>query len=184
MSRAPGPTLTTERLILRPPDLADVRPWSEFMGDDASSFIGGPIPLLRGWSSLMSGAGEWAVSGYGMFSVVERACGEFIGRVGPLRPEGWPGNEVGWAIFPSAQGKGYAFEAAVAAMEWTIETLGWTDVIHTIHPDNFISQRLAKKLGSINTGVGKLPPPNEDHSVDIWRQTAAQWRDNRLRLTA
>jgi RimJ/RimL family protein N-acetyltransferase len=176
MTRAPGPTLTTQRLILRPPDLADVGPWSEFMGSQASSFIGGPVPRLRGWGSLMSGAGEWALRGFGMFSVVERESGRWVGRVGPVHPEGWPGTEVGWAIIPQAQGQGYAFEAAVASMQWVVEELGWTDIIHTIHPDNFISQRLARKLGSTNSGIGRLPPPNEDHSVDIWRQSAAQWR--------
>src|SRR5204863_8411831 len=103
MKRAPGPTLTTARLVLRPPDLDDVGPWSAFMGSDASSFIGGPIPPLRGWGSLVSGAGDWALRGFGMFSVVERDSGRFVGRVGPVFPEGWPGTEVGWAIFPEAQ---------------------------------------------------------------------------------
>ena len=101
--RAPGPTLETERLILRPPELADVDPWMAFMGSDASANIGGPVPALRAWGSLMMGAGDWALRGYGMFSVVEKASGACIGRVGPVHYEGWPGTEVGWAIIPVAQ---------------------------------------------------------------------------------
>ncbi|HET9159359.1 MAG TPA: hypothetical protein VFN88_01995 [Caulobacteraceae bacterium] len=84
MTTAPGPTLESARLILRPPALSDVGPWTEFMGSEASSFIGGPVPPTRGWSGLMVGAGEWALSGKGMFSVVEKASGRWIGRVGPM----------------------------------------------------------------------------------------------------
>lgn len=173
---APGPQLTTMRLTLRPPALEDLNPWQDFMASEASSFIGGPVPRIRGWSTLMSGAGNWTLQGFGMFSVVVRDSGTWIGRVGPVYYDGWPGTEVGWAIIPSAQGKGYAYEAAVAAMDWAVENLGWTDIIHSIHPDNVISQRLALKLGSANRGPGKLPPPNEDKSIEIWGQSAAQWR--------
>lgn len=176
MSQAPGPTLHTARLILRPTALEDVGPWTAFMTSEASSFIGGPVAPLRGWSSLMSGAGDWATRGFGMFSVMEKDSGRFAGRVGAVMPDGWPGSEVGWAIFPEFQGRGYAFEAAAASVQWVFDALGWSEVIHTISPDNFISQRVAKKLGSVNDGLGKLPPPNEDHPVDIWRQSAADWR--------
>jgi RimJ/RimL family protein N-acetyltransferase len=177
--RAPGPTLETERLLLRPPELADVDPWIAFMGSDASANIGGPVPALRGWGSLMMGAGDWACRGYGMFSVVEKASGDWIGRVGPVHYEGWPGTEVGWAIIPVAQGKGYSVEAAIACMDWVVDHLGWTEIIHTIRPDNFISQRVAKRLGSVNQGPGKLPAPAEDLAVDIWGQSAADWRARR-----
>ena len=184
MSQAPGPTLQTERLILRPPDLADVDTWAQFMGSEAASFIGGPMPPLRAWAGLMYGAGDWALRGFGMFSVIERASGKFIGRIGPIHPEGWPGPEVGWSIVPAAQGKGYALEAAVAAMEWAVEHLGWTDIIHTIHPDNVTSQGVARKLGSTNRGPGELPAPYEGHPVEIWGQSADQWRRNRAGLLA
>jgi RimJ/RimL family protein N-acetyltransferase len=116
----------------------------------------------------------------GPFPFIERATGRWVGRVGPLDVEGWPGTEVGWAIVPAAQGRGYAYEAAVASMDFVVDRLGWTDIIHTIHPDNVISQKLAAKLGSVNTGAGKLPPPNEAHPIEIWRQSAAAWRARRV----
>ena len=184
MSPPLGPTLTTERLILRPPQRSDVEPWAQFMGSEASSFIGGPVPRLRAWSGLMSGAGDWALRGFGMFSVVEKASGEWVGRVGPVQYEGWPGTEVGWAIIPAVQGKGYAVEAAIACMDFVVEDLGWTDIIHTIRPDNFISQRVAKRLGSFNRGPGRLPEPNDGLSIDIWGQSASDWRAGPLSGTA
>jgi hypothetical protein len=35
---------------------------------------------------------------------------------------------------------------------------------------------VARRLGSVNRGAGRLPPPFEDHVVEIWGQTADQWR--------
>jgi RimJ/RimL family protein N-acetyltransferase len=103
-----------------------------------------------------------------------------VGRLGPWQPDGWPGPEVGWAIVRESWGKGYAVEGAIAATDWAFEKLGWTDVIHSIAPDNLQSQRVAQKLGSRNRGPGKLPPPFAEARVDLWGQTREQWRAHRL----
>lgn len=72
----------------------------------------------------MQVAGSWSLLGFGMFSVLERDTGRWVGRVGPLHPDGWPGDEVGWGIARGAWGRGYATEAAAAAMEWSFDILG------------------------------------------------------------
>jgi RimJ/RimL family protein N-acetyltransferase len=116
------------------------------------------------------------VQGFGMFAVIEKASNQWIGNIGPWHPEGWPGTEVGWALRRAAWGKGYAYEAAVAAIDWAFDELGWTDVIHSIDLDNVGSQELAKRLGSRNLGRGQLPAPFEDVVIDIWGQSREQWR--------
>ena len=139
-----GPTLETDRLLLRPPIEADLDGWAELMADEESSrFIGGPQLRPAAWRGLASMAGSWALKGYGMFSVVEKASGRWIGRLGPWMPEGWPGTEVGWGLVPEAQGKGYAIEGSTAAIDWAFDTLGWTEVIHCIDPANAPSQAVA-----------------------------------------
>ena len=45
--------------------------------------------------------------------------------MGPWSPEGWPGTEVGWSFLREAGGKGYATEAATAAIDWAFDALGW-----------------------------------------------------------
>lgn len=173
----PGPTLETERLILRPPAQADLDALAAFSADvENMRFIGGATPRGGAWRSLANLAGSWALLGYGMFSVIEKASGQWIGRLGPWQPEGWPGTEVGWGIAREAQGKGYATEGASAAIDWAIDHLGWTDIIHCIDPANTPSQRVAQRLGSVNRGPGKLPAPFEDAPVELWGQTAAQWK--------
>jgi RimJ/RimL family protein N-acetyltransferase len=110
-----------------------------------------------------------------MFSVLERDTGRWVGRVGPLHPEGWPGDEVGWGIVRDAWGRGYATEAAAAAVEWAFDALGWTEVIHCIDEGNTASERVAEHLGSRRLRRAVLPPP---HPVEltVWGQTRHEWR--------
>ena len=174
------PRIETERLLLRPIAAADFDGWAEFMADpETSRFIGGPVPRAAAWRGMTAMAGSWALQGFAMFSLIEKASGRWIGRVGPWQPEQWPGTEVGWGIVRSAWGQGYAYEAAVATIDWAFDRLGWTDVIHCIDPDNRSSQKLAERLGSVNRGPGKLPPPFEAYPVDIWGQTREEWRRGR-----
>lgn len=182
MPVAPGPTLETERLILRPPADTDLDRWAQMMDDPvAARFIGGQQPRATAWRFMATMAGSWALNGFGMFSLIEKASGQWLGRIGPWRPEGWPGTEVGWGLHPEAWGRGYAVEAATATIDWVVDHLGWTDVIHCIDPENTPSQAVAQRLGSLNRGAGRLPPPFEDHVVEIWGQTADQWRARRAR---
>lgn len=177
---APGPVLETERLILRPTAMEDFPRWAEFMADaEAARFIGGVQAPPAAWRGLMTMAGAWALTGVSMFSVIEKASGLWVGRLGPWTPDGWPGTEVGWGLHPDAQGKGYAAEGATAALDYAFDVLGWTEVIHCIDPDNTPSQRLAERLGSTNLGPTRLPPPFETIAVDRWGQTRDQWKARR-----
>jgi RimJ/RimL family protein N-acetyltransferase len=169
--------IETPRLILRPPRTEDLDGWSEMMSDDiAARFIGGVAPRAMCWRQLMTMIGAWHALGFAMFSVVEKETGRWIGRLGPWQPEGWPGSEIGWAIARDRWGRGYAVEGAIAATNWAFETLGWSNIIHSIAPENFASQRVAQKLGSRMLGPGKMPPPFENDRVDLWGQTREEWR--------
>jgi RimJ/RimL family protein N-acetyltransferase len=174
--------LTTERLILRPLGGEDLEPWVAFHADPVTMrFLGGPRSRSEAWRGLCTMAGAWAINGFSMFSVIERGSGRWVGRVGPWQPADWPGTEVGWGVRSEFAGKGYAHEAAVAAMDYAVEVLGWSDVIHTIDPENVRSTALAERLGSLNRGPTALPRPLHEYRVDAWGQTAAEWRARRNR---
>jgi len=174
---SPGPSLETARLILRPPILSDFPRWADMMLDaEAARFLGGVQPPEVTWRVFMTMAGAWSLTGIGMFSVLERETGLWLGRVGPWRPLGWPGDEIGWGLHPDAQGRGVAYEAASAAMDFAFDVLGWGHVIHCIAPENAPSQRLAERLGSRRLGRARLPPPGQDAVVDRWGQSGAEWR--------
>jgi len=173
----PPPAIETERLLLRPPRLEDFDGWAACSADPAMTvFLGGPQPRPVAWRAFMAMAGSWSLHGFAMFSVIERATGRWVGRVGPWRPEGWPGNEIGWGLAREAEGRGYAYEAACAAMDWAFTALGWEDVIHCIDPSNHRSELLAARLGSAQLRSAVLPPPS-GATVNVWGQTRAAWRD-------
>jgi RimJ/RimL family protein N-acetyltransferase len=175
-----GPRLETERLLLRVPEACDFDDFAEFNTDeDAMRFIGGHMPRAAAWRKFLVMPGAWAIQGFGMFSVIEKASGAWLGQLGPWQPEGWPGTEVGWSFKRSAWGKGYATEAAIAAIDWSFDQLGWDEVIHSIDPQNMASILLAQRLGSRNRGPGTLPAPFEAARIDIWAQSRAEWRAGR-----
>lgn len=175
-----GPVLFTERLILRPMIADDFERWAAFHADpETMRHLGGVIPRSAAWRSLCTMAGAWTIRGFAMFSMIERETGQWIGRTGPWQPEGWPGTEVGWGIMRAFAGRGYAHEAAAAAIDYAFDVLGWSEVIHTIDPENAASIALARKLGSTNLGATQLPPPLDGFRVDAWGQTAAEWRARR-----
>ncbi|MCG9915211.1 MAG: GNAT family N-acetyltransferase [Phenylobacterium sp.] len=177
-----GPTLETARLVLRPPAMADFEAWCAFSADEeAARYIGGPMNPAQVWRSMMTIAGSWALEGFSMFSVIEKESGRWIGRLGPWRPHGWPGPEVGWGIIRDCWGRGYATEGAAAAMDFAFDQLGWDEVVHTIEPINANSQAVARRLGSSILRQARLPAPM-DVQVDVWGQGRDAWRARRGKL--
>ena len=139
--------LETARLTLRVPCAKDFERYAEMLGDEsAARYIGGQLSRAAAWRRFLQMPGAWVVQGFAMFSVLEKGSGKWLGQAGPWKPEGWPGNEVGWSFHPDAWGRGYATEAAIATMDWAFAALGWDSVIHCIDPANAPSQRLAQRL--------------------------------------
>lgn len=172
--------IETDRLLLRLPQRKDFDPYAELHADeDAARYIGGALSRAAAWRKFLQMPGAWAMQGYAMFSVCDKSTGEWLGQCGPWQPEGWPGTEVGWAFRRSTWGKGYAQEAAIAAIDWAFDNLGWTEVIHSINAENSASQALAKRLGSRVLRQANLPPPYETIVVDVWGQSRGEWRARR-----
>ena len=141
----------TDRLILREIDVkADLDRWCEMMADaDTVRYIGGKtLGRAECWRQMATIIGHQEIRGYGFWSVVEKSSGQFIGRVGPWFPEGWPEPEIGWTIMKDASRKGYAKEAGAACIHYAFNTLGWDRCIHVIDKDNIGSIKTAEALGS------------------------------------
>lgn len=172
--------IETERLMLRPTELADFEPWAQMMSDEQTArFIGGVQAPPTAWRALMSMAGAWSLTGVAMFSVIEKSSGRWVGRLGPWRPHDWPGNEIGWGLSREAWGKGYAVEGAAAAMDYAFDVIGWDDVIHCIDPGNAASRRVAERLGSRLLRMGHCPPPYDHEEIQVWGQTRQDWKARR-----
>ncbi|MEO0364404.1 MAG: GNAT family N-acetyltransferase [Pseudomonadota bacterium] len=145
------PRLETERLILRAIDpVRDFDGWADSMGDDETvRYLGGQtMDRSVAWRNMAMVIGHWHIRGFGFFSVEEKHTGDWVGRVGPWYPDGWPEPEIGWTIRRSSWGKGYATEAGRACIDFVRDELRWERVIHAIIEGNEGSAAVARKLGS------------------------------------
>ncbi len=160
------PTLTTGRLTLRAPRMADFETYAAFRGSERARFVGGPDPRPVAFTQFSALVGHWAMRGYGRWMVADRTTDEPLGIVGPFFPEGWPEPEIGWTLFGGAEGRGIAQEAALAARDYAYGTLGWTTVVSLVAPDNTRSAALAERMGC--RPDGEYPHPLFGPLV-IWR---------------
>ena len=167
--------LETRRLILRPIDAErDFDGWAQLMADEQTvRFIGGQVmDRALAWRNMAAVLGHWQIRGYGFFSVEDKTSGEWLGRVGPWHPEGWPAPEIGWAIRRKHWGKGYATEAARVSPDYAFGELGWNEVIHVILPGNERSIAVAERLGSRFLRMQDGLPGVTDEQVLIYGQAA------------
>jgi RimJ/RimL family protein N-acetyltransferase len=167
--RVDGPVIETGRLILRPWRSEDISPNTTMLSDPGTArFIaadGKPVTSeLNGWRNAAVMAGHWALHGFGMFVVEEKSSGQYVGRVGPWAPPGWPGFEVGWGIAGDFRGRGYAAEAARASIDWVFATFEIDRIIHCIDLDNAPSQNVARRLGA-----------RKDREIDLFGHRADVW---------
>ena len=103
--------IETPNLLLRPHQLADFEPWFAMYSDDTLfRFIGAPhLSREDAWNRLLRYAGHWSLLGYGLFAVLDRASGAFLGEVGladfhrGLGEQFDPFPEAAWIMARAAQ---------------------------------------------------------------------------------
>jgi RimJ/RimL family protein N-acetyltransferase len=173
------PTLTTERLVLRPFRADDLDPFFAVMTTPevrASLHVPGDYTRGAAWVSLCTFLGLWELRALGQWALEERATGRFVGRAGLYwRPEDdWPGVEVGWTLDPAVWGSGYATEAGARAVRYGFEDLDEAALYSVILPTNTRSQAVARRLG-YEPGVERTLSfyPASPHVV--WELPRARW---------
>ena len=85
--------------------------------------------------------------GFGLWLVEAKEGGVPVGMCGLLKRRELNVVEVGYAFLPAFRGRGYAYEAAAAAMAYARETLGLPRLYAIVNPDNAVSIRVLEKLG-------------------------------------
>jgi RimJ/RimL family protein N-acetyltransferase len=172
------PTLTTERLVLRPFVESDLDAYLAVMtAAEVRASLRLPDSYSRAdaWRGMALWLGQWELRGTGHWAV-DVAGGPMIGRVGLHRPESpdWPGLEVGWALHPDWWSHGYATEAGARAIEYAFGVIGADEVVSVILPENARSQKVAARLGlawSEDRVLSSLP--GVPHG--IWRLPRRRW---------
>jgi len=139
--------LETDRLTLRP-----------CTEDDLASFgLVHPNPERE----LDDGLAHWREYGFGPWTLIDRASGEFVGVLelhyaGEGLERTAPDEfEIGWVLHESHRGRGLATEAAEAVLDHAFRHLGTPWIVAYIHPENAASLRVAEKLGMESEGLGQ-----------------------------
>lgn len=155
------PILKTDRLILRKPASQDIDTVVSFFLSERAAHVGGPYTLARAWRQFAAEVGHWDLLGFGMWAVTTQDSDDIIGLVGPWFPADWPETEIGWFMFEGSEGKGYAFEAAQAAVAHAFGTLGWSTAVSYIAAENTRSIALAERLGATLDPDAPQPTPGK-----------------------
>ncbi len=143
------PTLTTERLILRPFRSGDLDAHAAMNADPRiMQYIGEVQDRAAAFRAMCAFMGHWHLRGYGPWAVEERATGAFVGRAGLTRFEPWTDVEVGYALVPAAWGRGYAGEVAARSLRYAHEIVGARGVTSHVVAGNEAAVRVAERLGA------------------------------------
>ena len=187
MSRCP--TLATPRLRLRPWRDGDL-PAFAAMNADPVVMRHFPGTLDRAGSDALVGRiGEhFARHGFGLWAVEAPGVAAFVGFVGLAVPgfqaHFTPCAEVGWRLARGHWGRGYATEAARAALAFGFERAGLDEIVSFTVPANLGSRRVMERLG-----MRRSPADDFDHPAlpegsplrrhVLYRLSRADWRRQR-----
>lgn len=157
----------TERLLLRPIAPIDWVVFRDYSLSDRAKLSMGTDNVGDAWRSFAYLIGHQQLKGFAPQAIVLRHGEDrAIGVAGPHFPPDWPEPELGWQIWDaSCEGKGYAFEAVVAARSWSAETFGWRRMASYIKEENVRSIRLAERLGCTLDETAKRRPDGSP----VWR---------------
>jgi RimJ/RimL family protein N-acetyltransferase len=180
--------LTTPRLLLRDWCEEDLEPFAALNGDrEVMRYF--PAPLTRAESDAFARyvQGLIAVQGWGLWAVEVLGGPPFIGMVGLNRvrfeAHFTPAIEVGWRLDRPHWGRGYATEAAAAALTFAFDELKCPEVVSFTSLVNEPSLRVMRRLG-----MSHDPADDFDHPAvpagplrrhALYRMRAEQWSDRR-----
>lgn len=176
------PTVATDRLTLRGFTTADQPAYAALRADPDV------VRFLPGGEALVPFASEIAASriaafreswkrGFGVWAIEERETGAFVGQAGLAAMERSAEVEVLYALARRFWGRGYAREAAAAALQFGFETVGLDRIAGFVVPGNEASVRVLAAVGLRSTGDtsynGFTVHGFEIHAAD-WRAVAAK----------
>lgn len=158
--------LETDRLIVRWLTTGDAEfilqllnepSWLRFIGDKGIRTIEGARDyILRGPVEMYSRVG------FGLYLVESKDEGVSMGICGLIKRDSLKDVDIGFAFLPKYWGRGYAFEAAAAVMEYGGKVHGLKRIVAITSVDNDSSVKLLEKLGFRFEALIKLGDDSED----------------------
>lgn len=146
----PWEITTTDRMIIREQIIEDLDDIVRMYADKDTTLymdnIYEDIELEREYMREYI-ASQYAFFEYGIWTLIDKKSGEYVGRAGLSLREGFDDVEIGYVITKKYRNKGYAKEAIQSIMNYAKEELELSRLIAFVRPQNIISINLLEKMG-------------------------------------
>lgn len=183
-------TIKTERLILRPWEEKDLKPFAELNADPrVREFFPRLLNVHESDASVKLMEEHIEKYGWGLWAAALIDTGEFIGFIGlehiyfAANFIHEPAVEIGWRLAFEHWGKGYATEGALAALRYGFETLGLKEIFSYTAVQNIRSRHVMEKIGMHHDGQDdfdhpRIPEDNELKRQVLYRLGIDEWKKN------
>ena len=146
-----GITIKTDRLLLRPMEIADIDAMLRIFTDPpvVDIFIIPPFERHQMESWVQRNLGHQDEYGYGLFSVILNSNNLLIGDCGleQMDLEGETVAELGYDFLSEYWHQGFAIEAAKAVRDYAFGELNLPRLVSLIRVGNDASKRVAERIG-------------------------------------
>ncbi|GHH75623.1 N-acetyltransferase [Streptomyces sulfonofaciens] len=154
----PDISISTERLVLRGFEEADLQAFTEMMNDELVTTwntVPAPYTETHARALITREAPAQRTAGRGVvLAVTEFLTQRLVGLV-HLHHTDWRvrSGELSYVIAPWARGEGYASEALLAMAQWLFHDQRFERLELRTAADNTAAQQVAQKIGCISEGV-------------------------------
>lgn len=162
--------IRTERLILKPVTLDDAAfilelqnmpKWLKYIGDRNLRVVEDAELYIK--AKMLTHFKQY---GYGNYVICDKETGAKMGTCGMFHRPGLEVVDIGFALLPPYEGKGFASEAATALLNIAKSSFELEKVSAIVLPENEASVRLIKMLGF--NYVKKVQLPGDEDWLDYY----------------
>ena len=178
--------LTTSRLILRRWQDEDLEPFARLNADDrVTQYLLHRLTRAQSDAMVARINAHFEREGFGLWAVEAPGVAPFVGAVGLVVPSFTapftPCVEVGWRLDPAFWGRGFASEAARAALAFGFQTAGLGEIVSFTVPANGRSRAVMQRLGMVHSPADDFDHPlvPEDHPLlqhVLYRLSKEAWQ--------
>ncbi|MFF2945561.1 GNAT family N-acetyltransferase [Streptomyces niveus] len=154
----PDVSISTERLVLRPFEAADIPAHIEMMNDEpVIAWTSAPYPYsaqdAEEWVRAIAPAER--TEGRGLVLAVTEFLTQRLVGLARLKNTNWRTRttEMSYVTAPWARGEGYATESVLAVAQWLFRDQSFERIELRTAADNTAAQQVAQKAGCISEGV-------------------------------
>ena len=156
--------LHTRRCVLRQWQDRDLAPWAAMNADpEVRRYFSAPLSAEQAAHEAALCRAAIAQRGWGLWALEVPGEFAFAGFVGLNVPHFdapfVPAVEIGWRLPRAAWGRGYATEAARAALEFAFTQLKLAEVVAIAAPTNAASLRVMQRLGMLRDETADFDHP-------------------------